>query len=128
MNAPDPKKDKDLIDKLQIDIKRWPEVVERNKKFGIFINPDSNILKRRLYSKFVLLSKAPETDIEKKDNRELSMVALEWMADFAKNGPFDDIRQHLNNHTWVKRYQELKGIALQEMKAEKYQKLKAQNE
>lgn len=91
------KKDKEILDKLSNDIENYQSVVERNRKFGIKLNPDSNILKRRTYSKFAMASK----------HRDLSKEALEWMADFTKNGPYDDIRLYINNHEWVNQYRKM---------------------
>lgn len=109
MKNADANKDQEILNKLEHDIQDWPKVVERNKKFGITLNSDSNILKRRTYSKFISLSKSNNPDGSKnRDARELSPLALEWMGDFVKNGPYDDVRQFINNHTWIHEYRKLK--------------------
>lgn len=88
-----------LLD-LQKDIQNYPEKIKKNKKFGIYLNPSADILKRRLYSKFTQLAQL----------KILSNESLEWMGDFAENGPYDDIRQFFQNHVWVNQFREMKKV------------------
>lgn len=94
----DPEKDIKLIDNLDDEINNWVKVVQRNKKKGIVLNNDYNIIKRRLYSKFVLKSKS----------QKLSNIALNWMGNFVENGPYPDLKNYVNNHHWVSQYREMK--------------------
>lgn len=85
---------------LQNDIKNYPQKIKKNKKFGISLNPSSDILKRRLYSKLTQLAKL----------KTLSKESLEWMGDFANNGPYEDIRQFFQNHDWVEQFRDMKKV------------------
>lgn len=90
--------EKEILYKLEVDLENYPQRIKNSKKFGIYLNPSSDILKRRVYSKFSQIAK----------RRPLSNEALEWMGDFAKNGPYDDIRQFFQNHLWVEQFREMK--------------------
>lgn len=91
--------EKEALQKLEFDIQNYDKKLKRNKKFGIYLNPSSDILKRHLYSKFTQLAKI----------KTLSDDALEWMGDFATNGPYDDIRQFFQNHIWVEQFRNMKS-------------------
>jgi hypothetical protein len=90
--------EKEILKNIEIDIKNYDQKIKRNKKFGIYLNPSSDIIKRRAYSKLSQIAK----------RRQLSDESLQWLGDFATNGPYDDIRQFFQNHVWVEQFRNMK--------------------
>lgn len=89
--------EEDILQKMIINIEKCNENIQKAKKRGVNLRVSENQYKRRTYSHLSQLAK----------KKKLSEKSLEWLADFAKNGPYEDIREFFSNHAWVDQYRDL---------------------
>lgn len=88
-----------IFENLENDIAKHPSDVKRCKRFGIYISPNINILKKNVFMYFCQLA----------NKKQLSTKTLNWMADFAQGSPYEDIRKNYHSQEWVSQYRNQTG-------------------
>jgi hypothetical protein len=90
--------EEEVLRNLEKDLQNHSKAIEKSKQFGIQLPSNVHHLKKNVYLYFCNIAR----------RKELSPLALKWMADFAENSPYEDVRQNYNNQAWVDQYRTLK--------------------
>jgi hypothetical protein len=84
-----------ILQNLEKDIEDYPNSIKKYKRFGTYLPTFStDHLKKNVYIYFSQLA----------NRKQLSDKTLCWMADFAQNSPYSDIKENFHNEGWVCQY------------------------
>lgn len=86
-----------ILKNLDEDLVNFATSIERNKRFGRTIPRSIDHIKKNVYLYFCGLAR----------RKQLSEKTLQWMANFAQNCPYPDIKNSHQHEGWIKQFREL---------------------